>query len=137
MTIIIRLRPGAGGNGRKIPVDSLQTGITITGLHMHIGSGTDLEHLSEVCDAMERAAAVVGRTLRTISAGGGLPVPYKSDESYVDLGKYLNICLMLFRTSLRICLGVRLTRPVASPRKAMVSLGASQIAFSSIPTGKA
>ena len=29
-----------------------QTGVTVTGLHMHIGSGTDLEHLSEVCDAM-------------------------------------------------------------------------------------
>lgn len=68
-----------------------QTGITVTGLHMHIGSGTDLEHLSEVCEAMERAAAEVGRTLRTISAGGGLPVPYKSDESYVDLVKYFEL----------------------------------------------
>ena len=68
-----------------------QTGITVTGLHMHIGSGTDLEHLSEVCEAMERAAAEVGRTLRTISAGGGLPVPYKSDESYVDLVKYFRL----------------------------------------------
>ena len=65
-----------------------QHGITITGLHMHIGSGTDLEHLSEVCDAMESAALKVGRTLQTISAGGGLPVPYKSDESYVDLDEY-------------------------------------------------
>ncbi len=65
-----------------------QTGITITGLHMHIGSGTDLEHLSAVCDAMERAATEVGRTLRTISAGGGLPVPYQTGESYVDLDKY-------------------------------------------------
>ena len=26
------------------------------GLHMHIGSGTDLEHLSQVCGAMEKAA---------------------------------------------------------------------------------
>lgn len=68
-----------------------QTGITITGLHMHIGSGTDLEHLSEVCDAMERTASEVGRTLKTISAGGGLPVPYKSDESYVDLQKYFSL----------------------------------------------
>jgi diaminopimelate decarboxylase len=68
-----------------------QTGITVTGLHMHIGSGTDLEHLSEVCDAMERAANEVGRTVRTISAGGGLPVPYKEDESYVDLEKYFQL----------------------------------------------
>ncbi|TWT55043.1 Diaminopimelate decarboxylase [Rubripirellula amarantea] len=68
-----------------------QTGVTITGLHMHIGSGTDLEHLSEVCSAMEKAALEVGRTLTTISAGGGLPVPYKHDETYVDLAKYFEL----------------------------------------------
>ncbi len=67
------------------------TGITVTGLHMHIGSGTDLEHLSEVCDAMERAAMEIGRTIQTISAGGGLPVPYKEDETYVDLDKYFQL----------------------------------------------
>ncbi len=68
-----------------------QYGITITGLHMHIGSGTDLEHLSEVCDAMERTAMQVGRTLKSISAGGGLPIPYKADETYVDLPKYFEL----------------------------------------------
>ena len=68
-----------------------QTGVTVTGLHMHIGSGTDLEHLSEVCSAMESAARLVGRTLTHISAGGGLPVPYKEGESYVDLKKYFEL----------------------------------------------
>ena len=68
-----------------------QHGVTITGLHMHIGSGTDLEHLSEVCEAMERTALEVGRTLQTISAGGGLPVPYQDGESYVDLAKYFEL----------------------------------------------
>ncbi len=68
-----------------------QYGITITGLHMHIGSGTDLDHLSEVCEAMQRTAMEVGRTIKTISAGGGLPVPYKEDESYVDLAKYFQL----------------------------------------------
>ncbi len=68
-----------------------QTGVTVTGLHMHIGSGTDLEHLSEVCDAMEKAAMTVGRTIHTISAGGGLPVPYRDDETYVDLDQYFDL----------------------------------------------
>lgn len=68
-----------------------QYGVTVTGLHMHIGSGTDLEHLSEVCEAMERVAAEVGRTITTISAGGGLPVPYSESESYVDLDKYFQL----------------------------------------------
>ena len=68
-----------------------QYGITITGLHMHIGSGTDLEHLSEVCDAMRRTASEVGRTVKSISAGGGLPIPYRSDDTYVDLPKYFQL----------------------------------------------
>ncbi|MEZ6090587.1 MAG: diaminopimelate decarboxylase [Pirellulaceae bacterium] len=66
-------------------------GITITGLHMHIGSGTDLEHLSQVCDSMQQAALSVGRTINTISAGGGLPVPYRTGESYVDLDAYFDL----------------------------------------------
>ena len=68
-----------------------QYGVTVTGLHMHIGSGTDLEHLSEVCEAMERSAMEVGRTIKTISAGGGLPVPYTESETYVDLDKYFQL----------------------------------------------
>lgn len=67
------------------------SGITVTGLHMHIGSGTDLEHLGEVSAAMERSAIEVGRTITTISAGGGLPVPYKEGDSYVDLDKYFQL----------------------------------------------
>src|SRR5688572_10907745 len=63
-------------------------GISVTGLHLHIGSGTDLEHLSQVCGAMERLAGVVGRSIKSISAGGGLPVPYSAEQSYIDLDKY-------------------------------------------------
>jgi len=65
-----------------------QNGLQVSGLHMHIGSGTDLEHLSQVCDSMESAAVEVGRSLKTISAGGGLPIPYSENQSYVDLDKY-------------------------------------------------
>jgi diaminopimelate decarboxylase len=66
-------------------------GLTISGLHMHIGSGTDLEHLSQVCQAMERAVAEVGRVVRTISVGGGLPIPYREGQSYVDLDAYYQL----------------------------------------------
>jgi len=68
-----------------------RNGLTITGLHMHIGSGTDLEHLSQVCGAMEKAAHVVGPTLQTISAGGGLPTPYRSGDQLVDLASYFDL----------------------------------------------
>ncbi len=65
--------------------------VAVTGLHMHIGSGTDLEHLSQVCTALETIAQIVGRTLTTISAGGGLPVPYRAGQTYVDLGQYFSL----------------------------------------------
>ncbi len=66
-------------------------GLAVTGLHMHIGSGTDLAHLAQVCGALEKAAAVVGRSLTTISAGGGLPIPYRSGQSYVDIDQYFQL----------------------------------------------
>lgn len=66
-------------------------GVAVTGIHMHIGSGTDLEHLSQVCQAMERTVAAVGRTVTTISSGGGLPVPYKSDETFLDIDQYFQL----------------------------------------------
>jgi len=65
--------------------------LTIDGLHMHIGSGTDLEHLSQVCAAMERVAAAVGPSLTTISAGGGLPTPYRDGDQRVDLAAYFEL----------------------------------------------
>lgn len=109
--ITLRLNPGfghghsqktnTGGEGSKHGIwheqlaDCLRRadhhGLGISGLHMHIGSGTDLEHLSHVCGALEQAALEVGRSLTTISAGGGLPVPYKAEQSYVDLDAYFKL----------------------------------------------
>lgn len=66
-------------------------GLSVSGLHMHIGSGTDLEHLAQVVGAMEEAAGEVGRSLRSISVGGGLPIPYRDKESYVDLNAYYDL----------------------------------------------
>lgn len=66
-------------------------GLGVTGLHMHIGSGTDLEHLAQVCGAMENAARLAGRAIVSISAGGGLPIPYRREEAYVDLHAYFEL----------------------------------------------
>ena len=65
--------------------------ITISGLHMHIGSGTDLEHLAQVCEVMDKVARQVGDTVHSISAGGGLPVPYQEGESYIDLARHFEL----------------------------------------------
>ncbi|HYC00788.1 MAG TPA: diaminopimelate decarboxylase [Candidatus Limnocylindrales bacterium] len=63
-------------------------GVTVSGLHVHIGSGSDLEHLSQVCGALERLARSIGDDVTTISAGGGLPVPYREAESHIDVPAY-------------------------------------------------
>ncbi|MDO5308285.1 MAG: diaminopimelate decarboxylase [Planctomycetia bacterium] len=65
-----------------------QYGMTITGLHMHIGSGTDFDHLKTVCDAMTKVALEVGPQIKSISCGGGLPVPYHTNEEYIDLDAF-------------------------------------------------
>jgi len=66
-------------------------GLAVSGLHMHIGSGTDLAHLAEVAGALERVAIEIGRSLTVVSAGGGLPVPYKPGEVHADLGGYFQL----------------------------------------------
>ncbi|BBO35939.1 diaminopimelate decarboxylase [Lacipirellula parvula] len=65
--------------------------LSIAGLHMHIGSGTDMEHLSQVCGAMEAAALSVGSSIHSISAGGGLPTPYREGDKKVDIGAYYEL----------------------------------------------
>lgn len=73
--------------GRAIELAS-HFDLNVTGLHVHIGSGTDLEHLRMVVEAMDRLALEAGSRIETISAGGGLPVPYREGETYVDLTQY-------------------------------------------------
>jgi diaminopimelate decarboxylase len=109
--ITMRVNPGFGhGHSRKTNTGGEQAkhgiwheqleecllrakrrGLTVTGLHMHIGSGTDLEHLARLCGVMENAALTAGRAVGSISAGGGLPVPYREGESYVDLEGYYEL----------------------------------------------
>jgi diaminopimelate decarboxylase len=66
-------------------------GLKIAGLHMHIGSGTDLEHLSQVCGALERVALAVGESITTVSAGGGLPTPYRATDLKIDIAAYFKL----------------------------------------------
>lgn len=109
--ITLRVNPGFGhGHSRKTNTGGEQSkhgiwheqiddclrradqfGLGVTGLHMHIGSGTDLEHLAQVCGAMEKLALSVGRTVTNISAGGGLPTPYKPNDRFVDIEQYFGL----------------------------------------------
>ncbi len=63
-------------------------GLSLVGLHMHIGSGVDYTHLHRVCDSMLDAVRRLDRPLQAISAGGGLSVPYRSGEPEIDTPQY-------------------------------------------------
>ncbi|MEM8738112.1 MAG: diaminopimelate decarboxylase [Planctomycetota bacterium] len=113
--ITLRINPGFGhGHSQKVNTggESSKHGIwhtqipqclaaarshrlTVRGLHMHIGSGTDFHHLAQVCEAMTDAARTFAQhadSLTTVSAGGGLPIPYRKDQAdRIDLERYYRL----------------------------------------------
>ena len=58
--------------------------LDLVGLHMHIGSGSDFEHLRRVCDAMVEQVRALDVDVRAISGGGGLPIPYRPGDPVFD-----------------------------------------------------
>jgi len=65
-----------------------QYGLDLIGIHMHIGSGSDLEHLSQACQAMVEVVTFANVDIRAISAGGGLPTPYSKNDSELDTNTF-------------------------------------------------
>ena len=65
--------------------------LRITGVHVHIGSGADLEHLAQVADAVENLALQVGDSVQTVSSGGGLPIPYRAEDPVMDVAAYFDL----------------------------------------------
>lgn len=62
-------------------------GLAVTGLHVHVGSGARLEGLLRAARAVRELAPRIGPDLTTISAGGGLPIPYRPGEARADLDR--------------------------------------------------
>jgi len=108
--ITLRVNPGFGhGHDRKVntggetskhgiwhedlpavAAEAERLGLHVHGLHVHIGSGSDLDHLTRVCSSLARFAPLVGRGLDTMSAGGGLPVPYRDGEARLDVARFVS-----------------------------------------------
>ncbi len=106
--ITIRVNPGFGhGHGPKVNTGgpwskhgiwheqlddcvrlAEELELRIIGLHVHIGSGADMQHLMEVAIAATRLAHRCSRHLTTLSCGGGLPVPYRESDTNVDISHY-------------------------------------------------
>ncbi len=115
--IILRINPGFGhGHSRKVNTggehskhgiwhqelpsllsEMKANDLDLYGLHMHIGSGTDMTHLLRVADAMEQSVVTYSSifeksgSLKLISAGGGLPVPYRENGERVNLSAYREV----------------------------------------------
>jgi len=59
--------------------------IRITGLHAHLGSGIDnVSHWQKMIYKMATIAQKIG-TVKMLDIGGGLPIPYTSDDEPFDL----------------------------------------------------
>lgn len=65
--------------------------LKLVGIHMHIGSGVDYDHLEQVCGAMVRQVLDFGQDLEAISAGGGLSIPYREGEEAIDTDHYYGL----------------------------------------------
>ena len=55
--------------------------LTVTGLHMHIGSGVTLDLLEKQIGFMQDCLYDAPETVSRISTGGGLPIPYQPHET--------------------------------------------------------
>ena len=65
--------------------------LELVGLHMHIGSGVDYQHLQEVCRAMVDLVLKADVPIHAISAGGGLSIPYRTTDRPVDTAHYFSL----------------------------------------------
>jgi diaminopimelate decarboxylase len=107
--VTLRLNPGFGaGHDRKVTTGgpaskhgiwhsdleatcdrARAAGLAVTGLHLHIGSGVELDNLERTIDAMGDLLRRGPDTVARVSAGGGLPVPYREGEAPFPADRYV------------------------------------------------
>ena len=107
-SLTLRINPGfGGGHDRRVTTGGERSkhgvwhaevpetiarardlGLGIAGLHVHVGSGATLDNLVGARRVLADAAERVGDELTTLSAGGGLPIPYREDDAPFDLSAY-------------------------------------------------
>jgi diaminopimelate decarboxylase len=65
--------------------------LKLIGLHMHIGSGLFSKNFERVCEAMADLVIKSDQDVKAISAGGGVPIPYRENEEGVDVENYYQL----------------------------------------------
>jgi diaminopimelate decarboxylase len=137
--VTLRINPGFGhGHGRKVNTGgsaskhgiwhaslkgviarARRAGLVPRGLHVHIGSGSDFENLARVCAAVERMAPLLGEDLECVSAGGGMPVPYRAGEPAFDVKRF-SAAWLATKSAIERALG-RAIRLEAEPGRYLVA----------------
>ncbi len=64
--------------------------LTLSGVHMHIGSGGDMEHLKRITGKLVEFAKQF-EEVETVNFGGGLPYQYDPDQPQEDITGYKSI----------------------------------------------
>ena len=141
-TITLRVNPGFGhGHHRKVSTggeaskhgiwhEQLQAALAaaarndlqVIGLHMHIGSGSDFQHLARVREALSAAVLAVGPAVTGFSVGGGLPVPYQPDDEPFDAARFCAVW-QATRSQLEKDLGHKLVMSVEPGRYLIAQAG--------------
>ncbi len=108
--VSIRINPGEGhGHSRKtntggpyskhgiwhenldqVKAVAEKYGLSVTGVHMHIGSGGDMEHLKRITGKLVEFAKQF-EDVQTINFGGGLPYQYHTELPQEDITGYKTI----------------------------------------------
>ncbi|MBT7936991.1 MAG: diaminopimelate decarboxylase, partial [Nitrospina sp.] len=65
-------------------------GLTISGVHTHIGSGGDMEHLNRICGKLVEFAKQFEQ-VEIVNFGGGLPYQYDPDKPQEDISGYKTV----------------------------------------------
>lgn len=71
-----------------VAAEARKLGLEVDGLHIHIGSGADMESHERAANKMLELSRMIGPGLAKISAGGGLPVAYRETDPEFDLQRY-------------------------------------------------
>jgi diaminopimelate decarboxylase len=65
--------------------------LKLIGFHMHIGSGLFSNNFARVCDAMVEHIIASNVDIEAISAGGGIPTPYRENEESINVQIYFDL----------------------------------------------
>ena len=108
-TCTLRINPGFGaGHDRKVTTGgpaskhgiwhteleatyrrARAAGLEVTGLHVHIGSGVELENLERTIEVMGEWLRQAPASVERVSAGGGLPMPYREGDAPFPVERYV------------------------------------------------